>query len=144
MRGCGRKTNEFFTCDSLLIPVTMNYSIVCGRIYAYHRGRSAAFRYRVYWSPLRLGVNASIDSPYVSGLSLTHGFVGQRKHVWTFAGARMKQLNIIVITSTIIPGPVPVLILQSTGVIKFPLMLVTVTYVTQVFILLMMISTRSS
>ena len=87
VRGCGRKTNGFFTCDSLLIPVTMNYSIVCGRIYAYHRGRSAAFRYTVYWSPI-IGVNASIDSPYVSGLSLTHGFVGQRKHVWTFAGAR--------------------------------------------------------
>ena len=65
----------------------MNYSIACGRIYAYQIGRSYAFRYSVYWSPIELGVNASIDGPYVSGLSLTHGLVEQRKHVWTFAGA---------------------------------------------------------
>ena len=38
-------------------------------------------------SPIELGVNASIDISYVSGLSLTHGLVEQRKHVWTFAGA---------------------------------------------------------
>ena len=87
VRGCGRKTDEGETCDSVLIPVTMNYSIVCGRIYAYQRGWSGAFVYSVYYSPILLGVNASIDSSYVSGLSLTHGLVGQRKHVWTFAGA---------------------------------------------------------
>ena len=70
----------------LWFPATMNYSIVCGRIYAYQRGLSGAFAYSVYYSPIRLGVTASIESPYVSGLSLTHGLVGQRKHVWTFAG----------------------------------------------------------
>ena len=86
VRGCGRKSDEAYTCDSVLIPVTMNYSIVCGRIYAYQRGESYAFYYSVFESPY-LGVNASIDSIYVSGLSLTHGLVGQRKHVWTFAGA---------------------------------------------------------
>ena len=87
VRGCGRKTDVGRTCDAVLIPVTMNYSIVCGRIHAYQRGVSAAFEYSVYISPILLGVNASIDSPYVAGLSLTHGLVGQRKHVWTFAGA---------------------------------------------------------
>ena len=86
VRACGRKSDKYDTCDAVLIPVTMNYSIVCGRIYAYQRGRSYAFSYSVY-SPIERGVNASIDSPYVSGLSLTHGLVGQRKHVWTFAGA---------------------------------------------------------
>ena len=65
----------------------MKYSIVCGRIYAYQRGLSGAFAYSVYYSPIQLGVTASIESPYVSGLSLTHGLVGQRKHVWTFASA---------------------------------------------------------
>ena len=65
----------------------MNYSIVCGRIYAYQREESLAFGYSVDWSPIVLGVNATIDSPYLSGLSLTHGLVRQRKHVWTFAGA---------------------------------------------------------
>ena len=86
-RGCGRNTDEGPTCDSVLIPVTMNYSIVCGRAYAYQIGVSAAFDYSVDYSPVELGVPASIDSPYVDGLSLTHGLVGQRKHVWTFAGA---------------------------------------------------------
>ena len=87
MRGCGLKTDEWRTCDSVLIPVTMNYSIVCGRIHAYQRGESEAFAYSVLDSPRDLGVPASIDSPYVDGLSLTHGLVGHRKHVWSFAGA---------------------------------------------------------
>ena len=86
VRGCGRrKSYEDFTCDSVLIPVTMNYSMICGRIYAYQRGVSYAFSYSVYDRP-SLGVDG-IEYPYVSGLSLTHGVVGQRKHVWTFAGA---------------------------------------------------------
>ena len=29
----------------------------------------------------------TIESPYISGLSLTHGIAGERKHVWSFAGA---------------------------------------------------------
>ena len=85
VRGCGRKTDEFDTCDAVLIPVTMSYSMICGRIYAYQRGWSHAFRYSVFSNP-SLGVDG-IEYPYVDGLSLTHGVVGQRKHVWTFAGA---------------------------------------------------------
>ena len=81
MRCCGHKSDDWRTCDSVLIPVTMKYSIVCGRIHAYQRGASHAFRYSVYYSPIVQGVNASIDSSYVSGLSLTHGLVGQRKRV---------------------------------------------------------------
>ena len=87
VRSCGRKSDERYTCDAVLIPVTMKYSIVCGRILAYQRGDSYAFDYSVDWIHIVLGVNASIDSSYVDGLSLTHGLVGQRKHVWTFAGA---------------------------------------------------------
>ena len=93
VRGCGRKKTWVKTCDSVLIPVTMNYSIVCGRIYAYQRGASYAFYYSVYTSPIVLGVPASIDSPYVDGLSLTHGLLGQRKHVRTFAGAGNEIYN---------------------------------------------------
>ena len=85
VRGCGRKTDEKYTCDAVLIPVTMNYSMICGRIFAYQRGRSYAFEYSVKYRP-SLGVDG-IEYSYVSGLSLTHGVVGQRKHVWTFAGA---------------------------------------------------------
>ena len=88
VEGCGLRTlYEWHTCDSVLIPVTTNYSIVCGRIHAYQKGLSSAFRNSVSYSPEILGVNVSIDGPYVSGLSLTHRLVGQRKHVWTFAGA---------------------------------------------------------
>ena len=88
VRQCGRKSDAKWTCDSVLIPVTMNYSIVCGRIHAYQSGISYAFGYSVYYSSRVLRVNPTIDSPYVSGLSLTHGLLGQRKHVWTFAGTK--------------------------------------------------------
>ena len=86
VRGCGRKTDEWYICDAVLIPVTMNYSMICGRIYAYQIGLSFAFEYSVFDRP-SLGVDG-IEYSYVSGLSLTHGVVGQRKHVWTFAGAQ--------------------------------------------------------
>ena len=86
VRGCGRKSDGWYTCDAVLIPVTMNYSMICGRIYAYQRGGSYAFTYSVSYRP-RLGVDG-IEYSYVDGLSLTHGVVGQRKHVWTFAGAQ--------------------------------------------------------
>ena len=91
-QGCGRKLDSGATCDAVLIPVTISYSMICGRIYAYQRGQSAAFAFSVFYSPY-LGVNASIDSPYVSGLSLTHGLAEQRKHVWTFAGAYDETLR---------------------------------------------------
>ena len=141
VRSCGRKTKDFLTCDSVLIPVTMNYSIVCGRIYAYQKGLSSAFYYSTYLSPVELGVNASIDISYVSGLSLTHGLVEQRKHVWTFAVHMLNDLqcflNVInimenlsfIITLSYLPATVPVFPLHAPGVIKFPLMLVTVTSV---------------
>ena len=73
MRGCGRKTDDLRTCDSVLIPVTMNYSIVCGRIYSYQRSDSYAFYYSVVWSPIELGVPASIDSSYV--WTVTHSWI---------------------------------------------------------------------
>ena len=104
VRGCGCKSDEVRTCDSVLIPVTMNYSMICGRIYAYQRVQSWAFTYSVDYGPIFLGVNTSIDSPYVSGLSLTHGLVGQRKHVWTFAGAfdeTSRDYN----NNTLLPSP---------------------------------------
>ena len=99
VRGCGRKRNDYSSnCDSVLIPVTMTYSMICGRIYAYQRGASYSFS-----SSIRLGVPGSIDSPYVSGLSLTHGLVGQRKHVWTFAGA-IDETTRYVFNNTLLPS----------------------------------------
>ena len=48
----------------------------------------------VAYTPLGLVVNATIDSSYVSGLSLAHGLDRQRKHVWTLQVHLMKQLYI--------------------------------------------------
>ena len=129
VRGCGRKTERFLTCDSVLIPATMKYSIVCGRIYADQRGQSGAFAYSVYYSPILLGVTASIESPYVSGLSLTHGLVGQRKHVWTFAGANDETVRYFDSTC---PCTNPAFI----WTINFPLMWVTVISAILVLILI--------
>ena len=96
VRGCGRKSTNVFSCDSVIIPVTnINYSLICGRIYAYQKGVSDAFgdtytHVDAYLGPLlyRKGTHdVTIEDSYVSGLSLTHGAIGTRKHVWTFSGA---------------------------------------------------------
>ena len=59
VRGYGRKVDRDLTCDPVLIPVTMNYSLISGRINAYQRGWSPAFTFSVYNIP-----TASIDSSY--------------------------------------------------------------------------------
>ena len=83
VRGCGRRSSGSRTCDSVLFPVNdLLYSSVCGRIVAYQRGTSVAFLYSNRYSP-----RSTIEDPYVSGISLTHGAVGSRQHIWTFAGA---------------------------------------------------------
>ena len=77
-RTCGRVSNGSLTCDSVFFPVSgVNYTSVCGRIKGYQYGTSDAFE--VYHN-----CNATtIDSAYVSGVSLTHGC--PRQHIWTFA-----------------------------------------------------------
>lgn len=50
------------------------YDQVCGRITGYQLGSPDAFR----------GSGQSINSVYVDGVSVTHGF--PRQHIWTFAG----------------------------------------------------------
>ena len=97
VRGCGRKSTNVLSCDSVIIPVTnINYSLICGRIYAYQKGTSYAFSGTHAYLLADLGglsitvkVNhdVTIEDSYVSGLSLTHGAIGTRKHVWTFSGA---------------------------------------------------------
>ena len=77
-RTCGRVGTGFNTCDSARFPVSGGeYTRVCGRIKAYQWGRTLAFY--VYHN----GVGTSIDSAYVSGVSVTHG--SPRQHIWTFA-----------------------------------------------------------
>ena len=69
-------------CTSILYHShDIQYSKVCGRVRAYQYYQTIAF-YRYY-----RGYGTTIDSNYVSGMSITHG-KSPRKHIWTFAAAR--------------------------------------------------------
>ena len=57
----------------------MPYSRVCGRINALQKGIPDAFSPGFH--------NPSLEGVYVDGISLTHGAVGSRQHIWTFAAA---------------------------------------------------------
>ena len=52
------------------------YTRACGRITAYQVGTVDGFNHN------------SINSPYVDGVSLTHGAGAGRQHIWSFAAAR--------------------------------------------------------
>ena len=67
------------SCDSILYPShNTQYSKVCGRVRAYQYGAPLAFRH------YHNDDGTTIDSSYVSGMSITHG-ESPRKHIWTFA-----------------------------------------------------------
>ena len=55
------------------------YSEVCGRVAGYQYGLTLAFYRNTVAGPL------TIDGYYVDGVTLTHGPVGAREHIWTFA-----------------------------------------------------------
>ena len=85
IRQCGIRGNQ---CHS----VNYNYakvlhSRVCGRITAYQVGITNAFRDFYH------GLATTIDSDYVTGVSLTHG-TSPRQHIWTFAAALDKAGNV--------------------------------------------------
>ena len=78
VRGCGRTSTGYHTCDSVFYPVNgRTYSSVCGRVNAYQFFIGAAF----------LTQTNNIERDYVSGVSITHGLLGSRQHIWTFAAA---------------------------------------------------------
>ena len=78
LRTCGKVTTGSLTCDSVFFPVTGgDYTRVCGSIIAYQHSQTDAFE------TYHLGEATTIDGPYVSGVSLTHG--SPRQHIWTFA-----------------------------------------------------------
>ena len=65
--------------SSLSLPVeARSYSSVCGRVEGVHVGW--AFFNAIF-------CRYSLEQPYVSGMSLTHGPAGRRRHIWTFAAA---------------------------------------------------------
>ena len=77
-RLCGKVSSDRLSCDSVLFPVTGgDYSSVCGSVRAYQYIATDAFQ------SYHDGEATTIDSAYVSGVSLTHG--SPRQHIWTFA-----------------------------------------------------------
>lgn len=79
-RTCGRTSTSANRCDSTYFDIGgMQYSRVCGRIVGYQFGDTGAFIL------FNTGTATTIESPYVEGISLTHGPTGARQHIWTFA-----------------------------------------------------------
>ena len=79
-RSCGKSSSGGVVCDSVFFPVNaIRYNKVCGRIRGYQNDRTDAFE--TYHNR----EVTTIDGAYVSGVSLTHGPPGSRKHIWTFA-----------------------------------------------------------
>ena len=84
-RTCGR-SHPSRECSSTTFSVGgLSYSRVCGRIRGYQWGATYAFHNSVH--------GHGIDSFYVEGLSLTHGGVGRRQHIWTFAAGISEVSN---------------------------------------------------
>ena len=85
IRGCGRRTTGGRQCDSVTYSVHgRTYSSVCGRILAYQRGVAAAFFHAIFNLD-------TIDTAYLSGVSLTHGPAETRQHIWSFVGTWYEQ-----------------------------------------------------
>ncbi len=82
LRTCGRISNGQSGCVSTTYQTHgVAYTQACGRIKAYQYGSTTAF---VLYD---VDNKKTIDSPYLDGISLTHG-QSPRQHIWTFAGAR--------------------------------------------------------
>ena len=83
IRLCGRDSradNTVGICTSAIFTTPdIPYDEVCGRIIGYHGGITSAFRYYT----VEFSTN-TIDEYYVDGVTLTHGAVGSREHIWTF------------------------------------------------------------
>ena len=68
-RACGRSTDE--GCSSVTYPAGGSYTNICGQVRGYQ-----------FYSPNGIR-RASINDPYVDGISITRG--SPRQHVWTYA-----------------------------------------------------------
>ena len=83
-RLCGN-TSTIQACFSAMFSTYgISYNHVCGRVRGYQVGGANAFSTR----------NSSIESYYLSGVSLTHGPPGARHHIWSFvAGFGEHNIN---------------------------------------------------
>ena len=74
VRACGRQYSSGASCDSVTFSTNgISYSQVCGRVIGYQYGIPDAL-YPDFG-------HVEIDSPYVDGVSITHG--SPRQHIWT-------------------------------------------------------------
>ena len=74
IRLCGRSTDGP-SCDSVTFTTYgVQYQQVCGRVRGYQFRSPDGFEY----------CPCTIDTPYVDGVSITHG-ASPRKHIWTYA-----------------------------------------------------------
>ena len=61
------------------------YSEVCGRVVGYQYGSPDGFYHNTQSGPY------SIDEHYIDGVTLTHGPVGAREHIWTFVNGNAEE-----------------------------------------------------
>ena len=93
-RVCGRRSTGDGSCEGLNYTTgSEQYDQVCGRIIGYTIGYPEAFI---------SGPGRSIDTYYVDGVSVTHGF--PRKHIWTFANGLDEQRTIPISTCPCVNG----------------------------------------
>ena len=82
VRACGRTQNRRCGCNSVFYSTYgMTYTRVCGRIIAYQHGDPDGYS----------SCSNQIDGSYMDGVSLTHGSVGSRQHIWSFVNARYES-----------------------------------------------------
>ena len=79
-RVCGRRSTSGASCEGLNYTTgSEQYDQVCGRIIGYQIGTPNAFGGNGV-----IGAPQSIDTYFLDGVSVTHGF--PRQHIWSFAG----------------------------------------------------------
>ena len=91
-RVCGRKSGTG-SCEGVNYTTgSEQYDQVCGRVIGYQIGNTDSFR----------GSGWSIDTYYVEGVSLTHGY--PRQHIWTFANGVDEQTTYTCCTCPCVTG----------------------------------------
>ncbi len=77
VRSCGRASTAAGCWSTFYNTGGSQYSRVCGRVRGYQFGATSAFYYS--------GQGQTLNGYYVAGVSLTHGPISRRTHIWTFA-----------------------------------------------------------
>ena len=74
-------------CDSVVFPVHwVEYNYVCGRAVGYSFYNPISFYFGA-------DLNYTIDQPYLSGLSITHGVPGIRNHICSYAAGWREDIS---------------------------------------------------